>query len=366
MHPISSEVLECAETPALILAIDGVKSNLEKTLAIAEEPSRLWPHIKTHKTAELITMIMDSGVRSFKCATIAEAELLARTGAEEVLIAYPLIGPHIARLRRLVEKYQKTRFHTLVDSKVAFLQLKTVFSSLQIGVFLDLDVGMHRTGITPGVEAVELYGAVAGSDTLSASGFHVYDGHNRQNSADDRRGACAGCYNQVLEFKRTVENRGFLVPHMIFGGTPTFPCYAGLPEAALSPGTAFLYDWGYKTMFPDLPFEPAAWVLGRVISSTADNLFTLDVGSKAIATDPAGDRGLIVDMPEARPVSQSEEHWVFEAPDAHDFSPGEAVLITPTHICPTVNLYHEAVVVDSAGNQIDTWEIVARERKLSL
>ena len=92
----------------------------------------------------------------------------------------------------------------------------------------------------------------------------------------------------------------------------------------------------------------------------------MDVGSKAIAADPAGDRGRIVGFPEAKPGSQSEEHWVFQS-DGDDIVPvGEAMLIAPAHVCPTVNLYEEALIVDSEGLVTGSWRIVARSRKLTI
>lgn len=335
-------------------------------LAAAGNPDRLWPHIKTHKTAELIRDLLARGVSHYKCATVAEAELLAVEGAAQVLIAYPLVGPNVNRFAALAEKYPATFFSCLIESRGALDALVDAFAdrTIEAGVFVDLDMGMGRTGIPPGDEALELCRAAAQSPGLKFMGLHAYDGHNRQSDREERKKACAGCIETVRELRATLDEGGIAVEHAIFGGTPTFTCYAEWDEAELSPGTAFLYDWGYQKAYPDLPFEPAACVLGRVISSRPGDGFTLDVGSKAIATDPAGPRGTVLGRPGAEPQGQSEEHWVFA--DRSTLEQGQTVLVVPTHICPTVNLHEYGYVIDSEGNTEGTWKIVARSRKLSI
>src|SRR4029077_581550 len=152
---------------------------------------------------------------------------------------------------------------------------------------------------------------------------------------------------------------------LVLGGTPTFPVYArmDIPGMELAPGTCFLHDHGYGSRFPDLDgFVPAALLLTRVISRPTPSRITLDLGYKAVASDPpAGKRCTLLDVPEYEPVLQNEEHFVIETPHAERFQPGDEVMAIPTHICPTCAMHRQATVVER-GRVIGSWDIVARDR----
>ena len=70
-------------SPTLLLYPDRIRENIRGMIRIAGGPTRLRPHIKTHKLAELVQMQIEEGITKFKCATIAEAELAASAGAKE-------------------------------------------------------------------------------------------------------------------------------------------------------------------------------------------------------------------------------------------------------------------------------------------
>jgi D-serine deaminase-like pyridoxal phosphate-dependent protein len=158
------------------------------------------------------------------------------------------------------------------------------------------------------------------------------------------------------------------VPRIIVGGTPTFPIYAemDLPGLECSPGTCFLHDHGYGTRYADLAgFTPAALLLTRVISRPTSGHLTLDLGYKAVASDPpAGKRCVLLNVPDYEPVLQNEEHLVVKTPHAAQFPPGAEVYAVPTHICPTCAMHRQALVVEN-GNITQTWDIVARDRILT-
>jgi D-serine deaminase-like pyridoxal phosphate-dependent protein len=173
----------------------------------------------------------------------------------------------------------------------------------------------------------------------------------------------------VLPFRDVLLRKGLPVPRSVFGGTPTFPLYAklDLPGLECSPGTCFLHDYGYGTKFSDVTgFTPAALILTRVISRPTPERMTLDLGTKAVASDPpAGQRCTLLDVGDFRPVVHNEEHFVVETPHAGHFRPGDAIYAIPTHICPTCALHRHAYVV-AASRIIDEWEIAARDRVLTI
>lgn len=357
-------------TPALLFYKDVIRGNIGRAVEIAGGPRRLRPHAKTHKTREIIRLELEAGITKHKCATLAEAEMIASCGVADVLLAYPIIGPNCQRLAKLAQAYPDTRFGALADTMTGMQQLSVamVEAGAEIDVLIDVDVGMHRTGITPDEKAVALYEGIAQSPGLKPGGIHAYDGHNNQENVADRRAAVRDQFAPVLTLRSTLERQGFPVPRLVAGGTPTFTVCAGLdwPGLECSPGTFVLHDHGYRTRYPDLGFTPAALLLTRVISKPTSNRLTLDLGYKAVASDPpAGKRCILLNLSEYQPVLQSEEHLVIETPETDRFSPGDALYAMPTHICPTCAMHRQALVVEN-GEITGQWDIVARDRILTV
>jgi D-serine deaminase-like pyridoxal phosphate-dependent protein len=244
-----------------------------------------------------------------------------------------------------------------------------VRASVQVHVVLDLDVGQHRTGVAPGPEAAAIYELIAKTPGLVADGLSAYDGHNHQESANERAAAVQSLLGSVMGLRVELEKQGLPVPRIVAGGTPTFPVYAKLdiPGLECSPGTCVLNDNGYGSKFADLAeFTPAALLLTRVISRPTPRRVTLDLGYKAVASDPpAGKRCILLNVPDYEPVLQNEEHFVIETPAADRFAPGDVVYAMPTHICPTCAMHQQAYVVED-GNVSGTWQIASRDRILTI
>ena len=236
-------------------------------------------------------------------------------------------------------------------------------------MLLDLDVGQHRTGLLPGTAAEKLYAQICRLPGIRPGGFHVYDGHQHQEDATERKAAVLRSLEPVLELRASLEKQGMDVPRVICGGTPTFPIYAALdfPGLELAPGTFVLHDSGYGQKFSDLGgFTPAALLLTRVVSRPTATRVTMDLGYKAVASDPpAGKRCRLLDVPDYEAVLQNEEHFVIETPAAGNFKPGDVLYAIPTHVCPTVHIHSHALVVEN-GAVTQKWEIVARDRCLTI
>jgi D-serine deaminase-like pyridoxal phosphate-dependent protein len=371
LDPYSLADPDAVASPALLFYPQLIRRNLDRAVEVAGGPARLRPHVKTHKTREIVRMWLERGVTKHKCATLAEAEMLAEEGVPDVLIAYPMVGPNCRRLARLAAKYPKTRFAVTADDPAAVQALSAALAAERqsVDVLLDLDVGQHRTGIAPGPAAVELYERIARLPGLAPGGFHVYDGHNRQENPSERAAAVSQLLGPVLEMRATLEQRGIPVPRLVLGGTPTFPIHARLelPGVECSPGTMVLHDFGYGTRFPDVSgFTPAAVVLTRVVSKPAGSRLTFDVGTKAVASDPpAGQRCQLLNVPGAVGVGHNEEHLIVETPAADRFAPGDVAYAVPAHVCPTVALYRSALTVED-GRVTGEWVIAARDRKVSV
>ena len=354
-------------SPALVFYKDLIRRNIARVLEMAGGPARLRPHVKTHKTREIVRLELEAGITKQKCATIAEAEMVASCGVKDVLLAYPIVGPNIGRMVQLLKAYPDCQFIVLADDATAIADLSQAMTAagLEIGVMVDLDVGQHRTGIAPGVEAMQLCQQIGEASGLRFEGLHAYDGHNHQDSLEERKQAVTA----ILEAdEMRVMRRMLKDPRIVGGGTPTFPVWAKLdiPNLECSPGTCILHDHGYGSHFAEMTFTPAALLLTRVISKPTPTRITLDLGYKAVASDPpAGQRLILLNVPDYKAVLQNEEHLVIETPAAAQFEVGPEVYAIPTHICPTCAMHRQAFVVEG-GKLVGTWDIVARDRILTI
>lgn len=357
-------------SPAMIIYRDLVEANIREMVRIAGSPARLRPHCKTHKMKQVCELQKQAGITKHKCATLAEAEMLAQAGIEDIFLAYNPVGPNIGRCIAFLKQYPQVRLLVTADHPQPIAQLGAAASAagVSLGVLLDLDAGMHRTGVAPGPDALRVYATIAATPGLTPAGFHLYDGHNNQKDVAQRAAGVQAAWQAASSLRRDVEKAGFPVPRIVAGGTGAFPIYAQIddPVIELSPGTVVFHDWGYGDAFPDLHFQPAALLLTRCISRPTPDRATFDLGYKAVASDPpAGNRLTFPDLPDAKAVLQNEEHLVLETAEAGRFAPGDELLAIPRHVCPTSAL-HKFVYVVSGGRVVDTWEVAARDRMLTV
>ena len=355
------------DSPALLVFPSLVKKNIAEMIRMVGNVNRLRPHIKTHKTAEGIQLMMDAGISKFKCATIAEAELLAMTGAKDVLLAHQPVGPKIERFKQLTLQYPHTQFSTITDHLDTAKQIGNVFDkqAQTMGVYIDINVGMNRTGISPDETALALFEGLMQIKGVHFMGLHVYDGQHRQADPALRETACDEAFQTVYGLIGLMESKGYPRPFIIAGGSPSFSIHAKRMDRDCSPGTNIFWDRGYGLICPEQDFIPAVHILTRVISLPAANRICLDLGHKAVASEnELAKRVYFPDHPELKAVGQSEEHLVMELAPGHGFKPGDTLIGIPYHICPTVAL-HETLVAVEGEKVVGEWKVAARKRKIS-
>ena len=379
--------LETTASPALLFDADAINRNLALMLKIVGgDPSRLRPHIKTHKCREILTLQLALGITQVKCATIAEAELSAIAGVPDVLISYPLVGPNVDRFFQLIAAYPATKFSTLVDCERA-LEAFVRTANAPVSLFIDLDCGMHRTGISPGADALNLVRTLVANPALHFAGVHAYDGHIHDAPLEARREQFDTAMAILNGFVELVEDSVAPVPLVVAGGSPTFALHAA--QAAISPrprqcspGTTVLWDTGYGGYYDDLTFEPAAFLLTRVVSHPGgdhpggdhpggdrpgEGRLCVDLGHKAVAAENLiGRRVRFPAIPDARFVSQSEEHLVLEGVDPSAWPVGTPLIGIPIHVCPTVALHQEARIIRGNSITSEKWDIAARNRRITI
>lgn len=359
--------IDTLDSPAFVIYPDRVKKNIGRALAMVGEVQRLRPHVKTHKCAEVTRLLLEAGIQKFKCATIAEGEMLGACGAPDVLLAYQPAGPKADRLLALMERYPETGFSCLIDNLQAArsLQQKLEGTRLLLPVFIDLNVGMNRTGICPG-EAVELFAQLATFGNVRPLGLHAYDGHINEPDLARRTLLCEEAFVPVFKAKAALEAKGFRNVVVVAGGSPTFPIHAKRTDVECSPGTFVYWDDGYGQAFPEQPFEPAALVISRVVSLPGEGLLCTDLGHKSVAAEnPLQRRVRFVNATDLEAVGQSEEHLVLRTSADHSFAVGDVLYGMPVHVCPTCALYERAYVIEN-GNVTAEWKTVARDRKITI
>ncbi|MGI4805281.1 MAG: D-TA family PLP-dependent enzyme [Janthinobacterium lividum] len=355
------------QTPALVIYPNRVQQNIDLLISQIDDVDRLRPHIKTCKAIEPVLLMLKSDIRKFKCATIAEAEMLGLAAVPDVLLAYQPVGANVDRFLKLMQKFPETMFSCLVDNQISAEKLNQAAQQnpAQIKVYVDVNVGMNRTGINP-KHAADLYEFCALKEALQPLGLHAYDGHIHEPDLKIRSEQWHAAFMQVKTVWQTLLKKGFSSAKIIAGGTPTFPFFAEETDVECSPGTFIYWDDGYQQHFPEQPFLPAALVFARVISLPDETKICLDLGHKSVsAENDLQHRVRFLNAPELKLISQSEEHLVAEAGENHTYKIGDILYGLPYHICPTVALHQFAIIIQN-HEITGSWETLARNRKITL
>lgn len=356
------------DSPTLVIYPDRVLQNVRTAKGMVRNVALLRPHVKTHKSPEATRVFLNEGITKFKCATIAEAEMLAQCGAPDVFLAYQPVGPKILRLRDLQRAYPSTVFSCMVDNEDAARAIARTFEDElhPLGMFIDLNVGMNRTGILPDASAVRLYTACAGMKGIRPVGLHAYDGHISDPDPVLRNARSTAALSPVRALVQQVIGLGYGVPVLVAGGSPTFPFYATQPDVESSPGTFIYWDRSYLEGLPDIPFIPAALVITRIISRPTPDTLCLDLGHKSVAAEKdILHRVFFLNAPDATAAAQSEEHLIVRVHDPSAHAIGDVWYGLPYHICPTCALYERATTVQDHQPGPE-WRMTARDRKVGV
>jgi D-serine deaminase-like pyridoxal phosphate-dependent protein len=358
-------------TPALVVYPEVIASNIDATLRLLDGDADRWrAHIKTAKLGYTLRMLVDRGIRNFKCATTLELRTACESGAADVLVAYPLMGANAERLREISGQYPQVELSVLAEHPEQLGQWR----GTRVGVFLDINPGMNRTGIAQGETSrvVQLIGSLQ-ELKIEFRGLHYYDGQYGHVGESERMAGTHAGYDRLLELVHEIQRSGFRVQEVITAGTPTFPCslaYKGFSSSdfvhRVSPGTIVYCD---ATSLAQLPrqygYKPAALVVARVVSHPAEDIMTCDAGHKTVSADSGLPTCVVVGHPEVTPLSPSEEHLPLRIKGLNGLRLGELLYLLPRHICPTVNNFDSALLV--RNGQLESVEKVsARGREAPL
>lgn len=358
--------LQSLETPAALVDLDRLDANLARMASYAKQHSlALRPHIKTHKSTAIAASQLAHGAAGLTCATPAEAGVMSAV-SNDILLAYPAIGRKLERLMALPRELTLT---VALDSARAVDDLARAAQAADrpVRVYVELDVGMHRVGVTAWEDAVALARRVRDSAPLEYAGINFYPGHIRSElSSQD---AALEVLGAAIRDATAALDRAGLAPRVVSGGsTPTVwrtHEIGGITE--MRPGTYVYNDRGTSEIGACAPEDCALTVLATVVSTSVSNQAVIDAGAKALGREPMrgveGEGwGALLERPEVLVTRMSEEHGILDLSEtAWRPEVGEMVRVVPNHVCIVVHL--NDMVYGVRGERVEkSWRVDARGR----
>jgi len=346
-------------TPALIIDGTTVVKNLNRMADYADSHDLdLRPHTKTHKSLQLADLQLGAGAVGLTVAKVGEAEVMSEI-CQDVLVAYPAIDP--ARTARLAHLAKHITLRVAVDSIEGAKQIAAAANRAKttIGILVDLDVGMGRTGLqTPG-EALKLAAMVDRSPGLRLDGLLFYPGHIQCPPAEQEP-ALAEVSRKVGDALELWAEHGLEARVISGGSTPTaFQSHLVADLTEIRPGTYIYNDMnGVHGGFCTLE-DCAATIVCTVISTAVPGQVVLDAGTKTFTSDRCGPaldsgHGYIVEYPEAVINKLTEEHGQVDIRKCSNTPKlGERVTVIPNHVCPCINLQTSVWLRDEDGTLVE-------------
>jgi D-serine deaminase-like pyridoxal phosphate-dependent protein len=356
-------------TPALLIFPEVVDANIAVTLRLLGGRADRWrPHVKTAKLESTMQQFVQHGIRNFKCATTLELVTACTAGAENILFAYPCIGPKVARVCEIGEAHPEMELSVLVENQTQV----EVWRGRRIGIFIDVNPGMDRTGIDQlNVEGIVELARHIGRCGLRFCGLHYYDGQHCQKNFKERKLAANAGYGQLMVLVRTLRSERIPVPEIVTSGTPTLTSAIVFREFEnpqsthrVSSGTIVYNDLTSLSQLPTkLGYQAAAMVATTVISQPMRDLITCDAGHKTVSVDAGFPNSAVLGHSDLEPLRPSEEHMPIRVkPGARVPRVGEVLYLIPRHICPTVNNFDHALLVRN-GHISEVVPVTARGRE---
>jgi D-serine deaminase-like pyridoxal phosphate-dependent protein len=352
------------QTPALAIYPELVDANIRATLAVmGGDPDRWRPHVKTAKLGFIIGRMVRHGIENVKCSTTLELAAACESGVRDALVAYAMVGANARRVVEIAAAHPQVRVSILVENAAQ----AAGWRGTPIGLFIDVNPGMNRTGIEQ--EHIGEIVALAGSIGDAFRGIHYYDGQisGLDSMAERERVAHAG-YDRLMRIVAALEQAGIPTGEVITSGTPAFPCAmsyepfrGGRFVHRASPGTVVYSDaTSLGQLSGDYDYQPAAVVVSTVVSHPTSSYITCDAGHKSVSADAGVPTCTVIGHAEFKPLKPSEEHLPVEVPAAVPPPEiGSVLYLVPRHICPTVNNFDDALIVER-GEIIGVERVTAR------
>ncbi|HXR65723.1 MAG TPA: alanine racemase [Ktedonobacteraceae bacterium] len=358
------------DTPTLLVELPRLEANIQRFADMAVRAGvKLRPHCKTHKTLEIAHRQLAAGAGGLTCAKLGEAEVYAAAGISDLFVAYPVIGREKAR--RAAELAQRCKLIVGVESAIGVQQLSQAANSASVvlSVRLELDSGLRRTGVAP-EQAEELCRLILGAPALHLDGIFTFRGASFPGAPSRERAELGRLEGEwMVAQAQRLRAAGIPIEAVSVGSTPTAEGAARVPGVTeVRPGTYVFFDRMTTRAGVNAPDEIALSILATVVSRPAPDIAIIDAGSKTFCGDviPANagleGYGATIDGRSGIVERMNEEHGIVRL--ASDFAPaiGDKLAFFSNHVCTSVNLSDEIVVVQQGRVQA-IWPIAARGRR---
>lgn len=357
-------------TPALVLDLEMLDRNIAEMAAFAKAHNvKLRPHSKTHKSADIARRQITAGALGVCCAKLGEAEALGEAGIQSLHITSPVVTPQaIERLMKLNGEVSDLMVVVDHPANVEALATAAAQAGKPLAVIVDIDPGIHRTGVATPEGVVELVQQVVKHKSLKYAGVQFYCGRHQHIVDFNERKAAIEERTEYLKGILAKLEAAKLRPAIVTGsGTGTHFIDAKLGVfTELQVGSYVFMDHDYNVCDLrglDKPtFEQALQIDARVVSANKAGMATVDAGLKAMATEKGPPMILKGAVEGSTTRFSGDEHLAVIAPEGKA-APGlaEQVILTPPHCDPTVNLYESFHVV-KGDTLVDIWPVTGRGR----
>ncbi|KAL6855547.1 hypothetical protein ACO1O0_006696 [Amphichorda felina] len=360
--PKVGDGLDALDTPSMIVDLDLMEANIKKLMdRLLPTGLKIRPHLKTTKSAILARKLNAAGATGGCVAKLSEAEAITAAGFTDLLITCEIVGPH--KVRRLVELFRKHRgIRIVIDSEVAATAINDALAAASdiadpITVLIDLDVGLHRTGVQP-EKALPLARHIATLKHLRLIGVQGYEGHLQHlHDFDDRKAQCLASMKILTDTASALKGAGFDIQVVTTGGTGTAEFCASVPGVTeLQPGSFIFMDTDYRNAVGTF-YGNSLTLLSTVVSRQGARQVTIDTGLKSLTTDSG-----LAECKDGRyaHANLGDEHgaltWEEGTPD---LDVGDRVEMVPSHIDPTINL-HDCYYAYRKGVIEEIWPVDSR------
>jgi D-serine deaminase-like pyridoxal phosphate-dependent protein len=354
-------------TPIAVVDLDRLEANIARLAGYARQHGiELWPHAKTHKMPPVARMQLAAGAAGLTVAKVGEAEVFARHELGPLLLHYPVYGPDA--WARLTKVAGTTGLTVAVDSYEAAEPLAGALDAAGVSaeVLVEIDVGLHRTGVASAAAARDLAERLDGLAGLDVAGVSCFPGHVRGPAAEAER-KLADVEATLAEAVSLFTEAGLRCERVSGGCTPAMQMTHLTPSVnELRAGTYVFLDRTEVAFDAPLTLDDCALrVHATVVSTAVAGTAVVDAGSKALSDavfgGPGGEgRGAVAAHPDVTIPFTNEEHGVCDVSMSDTtWHVGDRVEIVPNHVCTCVNL-QDVICAARDGVVEHVWTVEAR------
>lgn len=348
------------DTPALLVDLDILDRNIARIAATCRAHGVGWrPHIKGIKAPNIVARLLKAGAIGITCAKLGEAEVMADSGVDGILIANQIVGA--IKIERLMALRRRCNVIVAVDDgdNIAALADAARAAALRLGVVIEVDIGIKRAGVRTPDEARALAEQVLAQPSLELLGVMGWEGHAAPiEDAEEKRAAVAAAVHQLVACAQACRALGAPCPIVSCGGTGTYWLSAAQPGVTeIQAGGGIFCDVHYREHYGvDHPF--ALTLVATVTSRPNPRRIICDAGKKSMSGDMA--LPLPLGVGDVTSVRLSAEHATIEI--AHSdtrLRPGDRMQFVIGYSDTTVHL-HDAIYATRNGRIESRWEIAGR------